>query len=103
MKCCYTGHFLCHIQYFCVLKVDLLNYKPNREWNMMAATARKHLENYGNNVTFPWIQYSFVMQRHSSLYEATLVVSALSKKFIVHIKIGPLEHTEYSVFSYRPH
>jgi len=65
---------------------------------MMSATARKHLEEYGNNVTFPWIQYSFVMQRHSSLYEATLVVSALSKKFIVHIKIVLLEHREYSLY-----
>jgi len=76
----------------------LLNYKPNREWNLLSATARKHLENYGNNVTFPWIQYSFVMQRHSSLYEATLGVSALSKKFIVHIKTGLSERTEYSLY-----
>jgi len=98
MKYCYNGYFLCHIQYFCVFKVDLLNYKPNREWNLMSATARKHLEEYRNNATFPWIQYSFVMQRHSSLYEATLVVSALSKKFIVHIKIGILEYTEYSSY-----
>lgn len=71
---------------------------PNREWNLLSATARKHLENYGDNDTFPWIQYSFVMQRHSSLYEATLGVSALSKTFIVHIKLGLLEHTEYSLY-----
>jgi hypothetical protein len=83
-----------HIVFLCVLKVDLLNYKPNREWNLLSATARKHLENYRDNATFPWIQYSFVMQRHSSLYEATLGVSALSKKFTVHIKIGLLVHTE---------
>lgn len=78
----------------CLLKVDVLNYKPNREWNLLSATARKHLEDYGNNVTFPWIQYSFLLQRHSSMYEATLGVSALSKKFIVHMKIGILEYAD---------
>lgn len=63
--------------------VDLLNYKENREWNLLVATVRMHLEDYGSNKTFPWIQYSFVLQRHSSLYEATLGVSALMFAFIV--------------------
>ncbi|XP_021923177.1 neuronal acetylcholine receptor subunit beta-3-like isoform X2 [Zootermopsis nevadensis] len=63
--------------------VDLLNYKPNREWNLLSATARVHLEDYGNNSTFSWIQYSFVLQRHSSMYEATLGVSALLFAVIV--------------------
>jgi len=93
MKYCCNGYSLCHIEYFCVLKVDLLSYKPNREWNLLSATARKHLDDYRYNATFPWIQYSFVMQRHSSLYEATMGVSALSKKFIIHINIGLLERT----------
>lgn len=63
--------------------VDLLSYKPNREWNLLSATARKHLDDYRYNATFPWIQYSFVMQRHSSLYEATMGVSALMFSVIV--------------------
>ncbi|XP_023726354.1 neuronal acetylcholine receptor subunit beta-3 isoform X2 [Cryptotermes secundus] len=57
--------------------VDLLDYKGNREWNLLSATVRMHLEDYGNNNTFPWIQYSFLLQRQSSLYVATLGVSAL--------------------------
>jgi hypothetical protein len=67
------------------LKVDLNNYKPNREWDLLSATVRMHLEDYGDNKTFPWMQYIFVLQRHSSLYEATLGVSALSKNLVLYI------------------
>jgi hypothetical protein len=95
MKYCYKLIFpVSHIIILCSLKVDLLNYKPSREWNLLSATARKHLEDYGSNITFPWIEYSFVLQRHSSLYEATLGVSALGKKCIAHVKVGLLEHID---------
>ncbi|XP_069678414.1 neuronal acetylcholine receptor subunit non-alpha-3-like isoform X1 [Periplaneta americana] len=57
--------------------VDLFNYKPSRHWNLLSATARRHVERYGDNQTFPWIRYSFVLQRHSSMYQATVGVPAL--------------------------
>jgi hypothetical protein len=36
------------------------------------------------------------------MYEATLGVSALSKKFVVHVNVDLLEHTEYSLYKLRP-
>jgi hypothetical protein len=39
-----------------------------------------HLEQFGDNSTFPWIEYDFVMQRHSAKYEATVGVPALGKQ-----------------------
>lgn len=66
----------------------------------MSATARMHLEEYGDN-TFPWIQYSFVLQRHASMYEVTVGVSALGKKLVACIKYQNT-HTCFATLAVSP-
>jgi hypothetical protein len=64
-------------------EVSLIHYDPNPEWKLLSATSQRHLEDHGENMTFPWIQYSFVMQRHSTKYEATFGIPAVGKKIMV--------------------
>jgi hypothetical protein len=63
-----------------LFEVNLFHYEPNPEWKLLSATSSRHLENTTDNTTFPWIEYSFVMQRHSRMYEATMGIPALGKQ-----------------------
>lgn len=68
-------------QYFWVcLEVGLSHYEPNPEWKLLSATSTRHFQTFRDNTTFPWIEYSFVMQRHSRMYEATVGVPVLGKQ-----------------------
>ena len=58
----------------------MYHYEPNPNWRLLSATSRRHLEQIQENFTFPWIQYSFVLQRHAGMYEATVGVPALGKQ-----------------------
>jgi hypothetical protein len=39
-----------------------------------------HVEQIMENITFPWIEFNFVLQRHAGMYEATVGIPALGKK-----------------------
>jgi hypothetical protein len=63
-----------------LFEVNLYHYVPNPNWRLLSDTYVRHLEKNRKNVTFPWIEYSFVLQRHAGMYEATVGMPALGKK-----------------------
>ncbi|KDR17732.1 Neuronal acetylcholine receptor subunit beta-3 [Zootermopsis nevadensis] len=79
--------------------VNIYHYEPNSEWKLLSATSRRHLENSGENSTFPWIQYSFVMQRHSGMYEATIGIPALvlSSLVLLSFWLSPSEESRINI------
>jgi hypothetical protein len=74
---------LCHITFrsdVCVcFQVSLVHYEPNPEWKLLSATSSREFKDLEDDSVFPWIRYSFVLQRHSRMYEATVGVPALGK------------------------
>jgi len=70
--------------YFVILvwvyfEVNLYHYQPNPNWRLLSATTEMHLDNY-LDYNFPWIEYTFVLQRHAGMYEAIVGIPALGKK-----------------------
>jgi hypothetical protein len=58
----------------------LYHYEPNLNWKLLSATSVRHIDEVMVNLTFPWIEYKFVLQRHAGMYEATVGIPALGKK-----------------------
>lgn len=61
----------------------------DREYRLIKATYKRNPGNFTDTKeTYPSLLFSFLLQRHSAVHGATLLVTALSKQFTIELKMN---------------